>query len=104
MVGGRSRHRGGEVWGGGCAPSPEKNEFLPETGGFWCILRLAAAPRPLNLLTVIIIPVQHHSCKFMIILLMLETQKEYQDSVITTNNTVSSSTDIPNQILLKRPL
>jgi len=21
-----------------CAPSPEKNEFLPEIGGFWCIL------------------------------------------------------------------
>jgi len=22
------------------APSPEKNEFLPENGGFWCILGL----------------------------------------------------------------
>ena len=32
--GGRSRRR---VWGGGCAPSPEKNEFLPENGGFWCM-------------------------------------------------------------------
>jgi len=26
--------------GGGCAPSPEKIEFLHETGGFWCILGL----------------------------------------------------------------
>ena len=30
--------RGGEVWGGSTARSREKNEFLPETGGFGCIL------------------------------------------------------------------
>ena len=30
----------GEGSGGSCAPSPEKNEFLPENGGFWCILGL----------------------------------------------------------------
>ena len=35
MGGGRSRG------GGSCAPSPEKKiEFLPENGGFWCILGL----------------------------------------------------------------
>jgi len=33
MGGGRSR-------GGGCAPPQKKNEFLPENGGFWCILGL----------------------------------------------------------------
>jgi len=54
MGGGRSR-------GGGCAPPQKKFEFLPENGGFWCILGLlftfmqklvrsmgAAAPRPLD--------------------------------------------------------
>ena len=33
MGGGRSR-------GGGCAPPQKKIEFLPENGGFWCILGL----------------------------------------------------------------
>jgi len=32
MGGGRSR---GGVLGGGCAPSPEKNEFSPENGGYF---------------------------------------------------------------------
>jgi len=30
----------GRIWGGGCAPSQKKIEFLPENGGFWCILGL----------------------------------------------------------------
>ena len=30
----------GGVWVGRCAPFPEKNEFLPDTGRFWCILGL----------------------------------------------------------------
>ena len=34
-------HNGGRtVEGRGLCPSPEKNEFLPENGGFWCILGL----------------------------------------------------------------
>jgi len=33
-------HNGGRSRGGGCATPKKKNEFLPENGGFWCILRL----------------------------------------------------------------
>jgi len=56
----RSRVRG--LWGEGRAPPQKKHEFLPEIGGFWCILGLlftfmqklvrsmgaAASPPPLN--------------------------------------------------------
>ena len=35
--GGRST---GGAWGGAMPPPQKKNEFLPETGGFWCILGL----------------------------------------------------------------
>jgi len=35
---------GGEVWEGGCAPSPEIFfDFLSENGEFWCILGGASA-------------------------------------------------------------
>jgi len=34
-------HNGGTVEGEGAVPPPQKNiEFLPENGGFWCILGL----------------------------------------------------------------
>jgi len=38
IMGADSRGRG--VWGGGAMPPPQKNDILPETGGFWCILGL----------------------------------------------------------------